>query len=844
MQAPNIAETYEGLKRGFRILGYTDGLLVEDYEFADFLASNYEVRSVPLAAFAQEPPSYRNACFGVVISNGQYGAPLVANYRSLGAPQIIEIRETEVVRWKMTSRGAPEILEQVATSNIPEFFEGRQEQWSPIRLLKAKSAWDDIATQLDFFDLGLLPLLDREVRTKLDHLLRDTVALAVLAYQRSSPFVDDMYPQLFRLIFRLIAAKVLSDRRHPGNWLHDDPRDSIRAVQDFYFERAVPEPVLEDFETQLAAWSHIKAAFHFQNLSVDSLAYVYENTLIAPETRSLFGIHSTPPNIAEYITRKLPFEDLDENERRVFEPFSGHSVFLVAAMQRLRELLPSKMTPQERHQYFVKMLSGIEIDDFAREVARLSLMLADYPNPDGWRLERGDAMISSFFDQELNAANIVVCNPPFEEFSPDDRAKYKNLSSVHKPAAILHKVLQKPPELLGFVLPQVFVSGRGYREVRAAIGETYSSIELVTLPDNVFQHSEAESVLLIASGKRDRFVRLRTSEVHKKDLDEFYFTHIPSSGAEANLEHASEIFEKSMWLPPLQEVWKATSRMESLGSLVSIHRGIEYDVPFRENEGNLISDVQIPSFVPGLHKVDGALEPYMVLKNVFLNVSPEVMRGSAYTLPWDRPKLIVNARRRTRGHWKISASPDYQKLVCYQNFHAIWPKSSIALEVIAAVLNGPVANAFIATREGQRDVRIGTLKNIPFPDFDSAQEQAISALVNRYIEAGFQMISEQISNSEGQNACATLLKLIDAEVLKAYDLAPSTERALLNFFTGNPRPGPVEFHEYFPPTFEPFIPWHIYISSEYHQATAGETLKRLPIIKEDPGITEALSSVE
>ena len=146
-----------------------------------------------------------------------------------------------------------------------------------------------------------------------------------------------------------------------------------------------PEPVLDDPETQSAVWDIIRDRFHFQNLSVDALAYAYENTLVEPEARKALGIHSTPAAVAEYIVKQLPFEVIDQDERKVFEPFSGHSVFLMTAMQRLRELLPSSMNPDERHKYFVRMLSGIERDGFAREVARLSLMLADYPNSDGWK---------------------------------------------------------------------------------------------------------------------------------------------------------------------------------------------------------------------------------------------------------------------------------------------------------------------------------------------------------------------------------------------------------------------------------------------------------------------------
>ena len=137
--------------------------------------------------------------------------------------------------------------------------------------------------------------------------------------------------------------------------------------------------ILNEPHTQQAVWDNFRNAFNFQNLSVDDLAFIYENTLIRKETRKQFGIHSTPPAIAELIVDRLPFELLPEDERFVIEPCAGHGVFLVAALRRLRELLSSAWTDQERHKYLKDRLTAIEVDSFAAEVCRLSLMLADYP---------------------------------------------------------------------------------------------------------------------------------------------------------------------------------------------------------------------------------------------------------------------------------------------------------------------------------------------------------------------------------------------------------------------------------------------------------------------------------
>ena len=489
MQTNTPTGSFERIRQELGILGYTGDLIREDYLFADVLAPEYSVTSIPLAAFAQDPPSYRNACFGVVIANGQSGPALIERYRSLGAPQIFEVHGSDVLRWKMTDQGTPDMLEKVAADDVSALFNRNRSDWSPERILRAKSDSRSGGRQLDFFDLGLLPLLDREARVKLHQLLGETVSLAIQEFSKERPFEDDHYPGLFRLLFRLLAAKILNDRGYPGNWGGEHPQVPIESVQDLYFNDFLPEPVLEHPATQLVAWNQIRTGFHFQNLSVNTLAHVYENTLVAPNTRKSFAIHSTPPEVAEYIVSRLPIQDLEIDDRRVFEPFSGHAVFLVACMQKMREMLPPHMTTQDRHRYFVRMISGIEIDPFAREVARLSLMLADYPNPNGWRIYEGNAFDSPIFEREIKDANVVLCNPPFEDFNDEERLLYEDRSSPRKPAAIMSRILRNPPELLGFVLPHSFLSGRSYKELRTKLGETYGSLEIVSLPDGAFLHS-------------------------------------------------------------------------------------------------------------------------------------------------------------------------------------------------------------------------------------------------------------------------------------------------------------------------------------------------------------------
>lgn len=845
--------TFDGLsdsvlaaaERGLREIGYSDQLLRRDYAFADLLTSSDEVRRVPLAAFAQDPPSYRNACFGVLRAGLSVD---VSQYRALGAPQILEIDDHEVRRWKVTSTGGPELLQRIKPDDLLRTIREHRTEWGPAQILRARSiAFDAAPVQLDFFDAGLLPAIEAVVHTKLDRLLRDALASSKVAYAERN--LDELdYRKLFRLIFRLLAAKLLADRHAPGAWLLDDPSEVVAAVERFYFGSKDAEPVLSDAATQRAAWMKIRSGFHLQNISVEALAYVYENTLVDKEMRQRYGTHSTPREVAEYLVRRLPFDRLPMAERRVFEPCAGHAALLVAAMGTLKSFLPADTSAVERHDYFVQMLSGMEIDSFASEVARLSLMLADYPNPNGWRLLNEDVFESPRIHEGLASARVVLCNPPFEDFTDEERQKYQGLRSVNKAAEVLLHTLEHAPSLLGFVLPLSFIDGLHYREARRQLAKTYGSLELITLPDSAFEHSGIETVLLIAYDKGQSLTHLRSAQVAKADYARFIRTGQPTR------EDATTVFKgdketaktgPALWLHPLQRVWRALDGFPRLQEVTEVHNGIYYGLSIRDEPDRLISRTPREGFRPGLIRIRDGFEPFVIRDYVHLNMAPEVMygRSKADRFPWHLPKIIVNRGRLSRGPWTIAGAVDREGLVAYHLFHAIWPRGQFPLEALAAIVNGPVANAFVSVNRTSHDNRIETINHIPLPRLSAERVATITEAVTDYRIARAEWLAQPLDASWLEERCRQALFRIDAEVLTAYDLPPRVERELLDHFAGFRRPGPVRFDRYYLDGFRPALPWRMYVSGQLDRASARQTLSRLTVLH-DPAVSEMVAEFD
>ncbi len=793
---------YDAVASEIKNLGYEGALLQEDYSFVDWFQPGEPKRVAPLAAFGQTPTTYETACLAVVPTAQKSGAKLVSDFRALGAPYVFEILEDSVSAWGVSRD--PKLAHQLRLfhpDEVAAVFAKNAERWSPDSVLRAKNIKPDLRPrQLDFFDIGLIPALEHQIREKLHRLLNDAL---VQAQKVSGKGWEELAPAelegLFRLVFRVLAAKILHDREVPGFGDLSGgtaPSEVLSRVEDYYGRDA---GVLPDQKVWEAVQSTLWGRLNFQNLSVEVLAYIYEYTFVTKDLRKKFGIHGTPSSIARYIVRNLPFEELPQHERTVLEPCSGHGIFLVAALQRLRNLLPPHMELRDRHAYFVKMLRGIEIDAFALEVSKLCLILADFPNSNGWKLDRQDVFKGDLLADAVKASRIILCNPPFEDFTVAERPSYGNLSSVHKPVELLNRVLDDLPSagMLGFVLPRNIIDGVGFRQIRERLARRFDSIDAIALPDDLFYVSRVESALLLAKHPRGNSDRTSVfyAEVHPKDKKEFLSQYRVSRRSVA--ERTPEKVATSLIVPVLAEVWDHLDRASKLGEFGNFHRGIQWT---KFDEENCISDTERPGFKRGFGRVEQNLFAYQAPRVVYLNVDRTNLIGNIIDCGWEHPKVVMNASRIRRGHWRIAAFVDRDGMICAQRFHAFWPKTDgPPLEVVAAIINGPVANAYLTAHQRDRDNHIIKLKDVPFPQLTGDDRQTIVSLVNDYSARSGKPDQSALS----REARRSVLLKIDGIILRGYDLPAKLERQLLEFFSGAERPVPFEFGGYDLPSFMP-----------------------------------------
>jgi hypothetical protein len=679
-------------------IGYST--IVNDYVFSDVFATSAPDRTVPLAAFTHTPPSYRNAALAVVEIAEGTGSEIAPDYRALGAPLLFVIEGQRVTVWEVHPSTHPTIHRQTTLDQVSALFAANRDSWNPQRIHNAKSfGLLNRSYQLDFVDAGLLPAIEGEVHEKLDRLLNETLAETVrLRVIRPGQQVEDRL--IFRTVFRLLAAKVLQDRGHElaGVWNPSDIDTVLKGISGYYKLPALPGENGSFKDTIFdAAWSRLRGGINFRNISSDDLAFVYENTLVTEETREHFGVHSTPRPVAEYIVSRLNLSPDDIHKMKVYEPFAGAGVFMVAALRRLRDLLPIDMGEAERHRTLVGLISGDEIEPFAAEVATLSLILADYPNENGWNVSAIDLFLDYIIAERAKGASVVLCNPPFETFTFRERLRYPEAAarSMRKPIAALDAILDTKPNALGFVLPEPFIDGKNYDQQRTRIEKVYRNIEIVSVPDRVFKASVIRSSLLIAQEPRvvdDSTTVVRSTVVSVRDRDRF----LKSGDVSDTRVRIRPLDNPSgrLWIDELDELWEALSGLPKLDTVAEVHRGIEWD----GDQSVAASRQQKPGSRLGVQSSD-AIHAYGIDPPLYLDWRPERLRGRGVKHAWDSPKILANAARISRGHWCFAASLDRSGLLASQQLFGIWSLSESAgpsLETLCALLNGPVAVAYIA----------------------------------------------------------------------------------------------------------------------------------------------------
>jgi len=820
-------------------------MLRPDFRFADG-------KQVRLAAFAHVPADARSACIAVVeVASDPIAA--VSSCRDLGAPVVFVCYGAELQWWKQ-GPGQPQLVETVPATEIKHFFGAHQAEFAPTAVYRAKT-WGrfDKHYQLSFVDMGLMPLVESEIGEALGSLIERSVSTlkSRLAWRKLSEAQSDW---LLKSVFWLLAAKILRDKQVAAfsEIQLSDVDEVFRRVGVHYgtntkvaARNASERDALREVAASIADFAHLGHA------TTESLAYVYEHTLISKVTRKALGTHSTPPYLVDYVVGKLAswIEEIPLKNRNVFEPACGHAAFLVAAMRLLRELLPGNWSPQRRHEYLHKRLHGCEVDAFALEIARLSLTLADVPNPDGWDLQLTDMFERDVLVRSAESATILVANAPFENFTGTERTRYEKrrveLHHANKTAEMLaHALPALPPgALVGVVVPQGLLHSGNATDVREILVREFDIADVCLLPDGIFTLSDMESAIVLARKGQLRERRgssLTYRRVRERDVDGFKHDYHFSSVRRLDQSRFSAENGWDMRVPELEELWQWCRLYGTLESVAHISYGLSYEASKLPEGAVKYSQRRFSGAKRGFVRLQHDLLLHQLPRGLWMNLSPGVVQVKRAGAATGIPQLLVNRAPVSRGPWRLKALIDAEGHPVTDAFITIRPgETAWSLEFLWALCNSPFANAFAFTHSTKRYNLTTMMRSIPVPPVAECDIQRVTETVRGYLREvaqDKQMLAPTVSADRARD----LMLRVDADVLRLYDLPPRLERQLLDLFAGWQRQGvPFQFERYYPEDYEPCFPLHEYLSDSYERSTAGY-LRAQPREDSPPELVHAL----
>lgn len=160
--------------------------------------------------------------------------------------------------------------------------------------------------QLSFVDLGLMPLVEAEVGQSLSRLIERNVTDLKRSLGWKEVDAEEGH-WLLKTVFWLVSGKILHDKQVAGfqNLDLNDVEEVFRRVGRHYGTKPLAAGSQKKLDA-LGQAAHTISQFSSLVLTTtEALAYVYENTLIAKETRSALGTHSTPAYLVDYVVGNL-----------------------------------------------------------------------------------------------------------------------------------------------------------------------------------------------------------------------------------------------------------------------------------------------------------------------------------------------------------------------------------------------------------------------------------------------------------------------------------------------------------------------------------------------------------
>ena len=773
-------------------VGYDRRAIVANYDFS-LPGDNNALGQVDIAAFS-DPVRHdlQTSCIAAQRVYGETDVRDILNKLSfLATPFALTLHADAVGIWPVNRTPSQQPLDHVPYDRLTHYFAQHARDFHPDALAAAKTK----GRQLSFFNLD--PSLLQFAYDATQNILVDRFEAAVRDARATLSVSAKQVPGgLTKAVLQILAAAILEDKQ----LLSGDRSSTVegliqRSARQYgqYFDVASLNRIGHD--AAQVTFEALRQNVTFRSFTNEMLGYFYENAFVDQDLRRELGVYYTPRSIAKRILTRLPVEDIPPSDRVVFDGSSGSGNLLLAAFERMGDLIPSGWSRDQRHQYLVERVHGVDVDQFATQVAGLSLFLIDLPAGDAW-----DVRVADFLSSESTGLpqppTIVVGNPPFKELRSSEGRRLQRAS------LFLRKYLDllEPGGLLGVVLPETFLENPSCRNDRRRLLEECEILELWHLPEGIFPMSNVATVVVIAKKlaalrhsmelpvRVERVGALSRERKQFLDEDRPRFSYVFPSTKRWVEEPNGRIFSSFLE----SGVWDVIHAPRRLGDVAVVRNGI---IPGKDQQPtHFDSYTRGTEWRPWLGGTSD-FEPYA------LKVKETKYVRYPGNLQWPRPdlesifaspnsKVLVNSGRAPGNPWRVYAAIDDVGYFPSQSIHCLMPKDeSTSLEELVAFLNSTVASAWIDSRNRKRWIGEGTLGDTPFPVFTDRARELVTSRVREIMAMKQLELTSSSRHHPDASAIRELVRSIDELVCDALEIDDDGRNILNKLFAGYRRPG-------------------------------------------------------
>lgn len=543
-------------------------------------------------------------------------------------------------------------------------------------------------------------------------------------------------------------------------------------------------------------YNDLNRSINYQSVDHELLGYFYESTLLqlsetkAETIRKEFGIYYTPRILSQEIVWSIPFESIPVDERYVLDGTCGSGSLLLSACKRLEELVSYEKTEIDRHNYLTRMIEGYDIDKFASEVARLSLLLYSLPYGNKWNIHAGDLLRIN--KSKIQVPFVILGNPPYEEVRGNSQKKQKAAAFLDKYLEWLHD-----DGFIGIILPESFLQNDSSVSQREKLLNEFDIIELWMLPGQIFENN-CSTIVIIAQKKKVEDEKLTKIKVLVR-----------------NKESIRSYFKQRKWdfefFVNIQKRWKNEPKYKI--SVSPVEDILQKIIKGKKTIGDITQNVMGIKFPSNYNfsrmQFDGWI-PYIANANNFRKyvISPQ-MRDNVcffdYHMSEEEEKKIkkdykgLRLRRDYESIYaasnkilvKMSSTPGEINCInalvdedgyypSHSFFVLISEDKKVSNYVLCALINSKLINAYVRRECVKRTLTTNVVRSIPVPEFSDVQ---ISKIEQCY------MSIKEACTSEDKEKVEKIQKTIDDIIFEAFNLEQGEKEKIEKLFEVYTRDG-------------------------------------------------------